>query len=97
MFRTTQDVVELRRWAEMRGARPCRDDRTGRLALVMPNRPGGCALEVGWDEFEPTFLASGEVFVYDDAPGHARCFIGPAAEAHAFICTGVVDGPHALG
>ncbi len=97
MFRTTQDIVELRRWAELRGARPCRDDRTGRLVLVLPGRAGGCALDVGWDEFEPTFLASGEVFVYDDAPGYARFFLGPAAEAHAFICGGVLDGPHVLG
>ncbi len=94
MFRTTQDVVELRRWAEAHGARPCRDERTGRLTLLLPGQGGAC--DVGWDEFEPTFLARGDVFVYDESPGHVQCFIGPAADAHAFLC-GAVDGPHAVG
>lgn len=94
MFRTTQDVVEIRRWAEAHGARPCRDERTGRLVLAFPDQGGGC--DVGWDEFEPTFLANHDVLVYDDAPGHARCFIGPVGEARAFVCGGAVDGEHAL-
>ena len=95
MFRTTQDVVELRRWAESHGARPCRDEHTGRLALLLPGQAGACA--VGWDEFEPAFLAHQDVFVYDESPGRPQCFIGPAAEAHAFICGGAAEGPHAVG
>jgi hypothetical protein len=93
VFRTTQDVVELRRWAEAHGARPCRDERTGRLLLALPAQGGAC--DVGWDEFEATFLACHDVFVYDEAPGRPRCFVGPAADAHAFICGGVADGPQA--
>ena len=86
MFRTTQDVIELRRWAEARGARPCREERTGRLALALPGQGGD--RDVGWDEFEPTFLQRHDVFVYDDAPGCSRCFVGPADEARLFLCGG---------
>ena len=93
MFRTIQDVVELRRWAESHGARPCRDQHTGRPMLALPGQGGTC--DVGWDEFEATFLASHDVFVYDDAPGRPRCFVGPPAEAYAFI-RGAADGPHAV-
>jgi len=93
VFRTTQDVVELRRWAEAHGVRPGRDLATGRLVL---SRPGlGGAWEVGWDEFEPTFLASGDVFVYDEGPGRARWFLGPPAEARAYV-SGTVDTGGAL-
>jgi hypothetical protein len=92
VFRTTQDVVELRRWAEAHGARPCRDERTGRLVLSLPGQ--GSACDVGWDEFEATFLATHHVLVYDESPGRPRCFVGPPAEAQQFIC-GVPDGPHA--
>jgi hypothetical protein len=96
VYRTTQDVVELRRWAEAHGARPRRDERTGRLLLALPGQCGGC--DVGWDEFEPTFLVCHDVFVYDDAPGRPRCFVGPVAEARTFV-SGVeaVQGPHAVG
>ncbi len=83
MYRTTPDVLELRRWAETRGARPCRDG-AGRLVLSLPGHPSGD--EVGWDEFEPTFVTCREVFVYDEAPGSDRCFIGTAEEARAYIC-----------
>jgi hypothetical protein len=87
MFRATQDVVELRRWAELRGARPCRDAESGQLQLAFPD--GACqSVEVGWDEFEPAFVYAREVFVYDDAPGGRRCFIGPLADAQAFVCGG---------
>jgi hypothetical protein len=86
MYRTTQDVIELRRWAETRGARPSREKETGRLRLAFPGDAGGC--DVGWDEFEPAFLTRRDVFVYDDAPGAGSCFLGPAEEAHAFICGG---------
>ncbi len=76
----------MRRWAEAHGARPCRDDRTGRLIIALPGEGGACG--VGWDEFEPAFLTGRDVFVYDDAPGHARCFVGSAEDAQAFICGG---------
>jgi hypothetical protein len=83
VFRTTQDVLEIRRWAEMHGARPCRDLHTGRLRLVLPGQDPEC--EIGWDEFEPTFLHHHDVFVCDDAPGRPSCFVGATAEAQAFI------------
>ncbi len=92
MFRTTEDVVEVRRWAEAHGLRPCRDERTGRLVLV-PAGQDGC--DVGWEEFEPAFLASREVLVYEDGPGRARCFVGPPDEARAYLCGARVDGPAA--
>jgi hypothetical protein len=84
MLRTTLDILELRHWAESRGARPCRDELTGRLGLALPGR--ACtAREVGWDEFEPTFAVTRSVFVYDDSPGARRFFIGGVDEAHAFV------------
>lgn len=83
MLRVTQDVVELRRWAESRGARPCRDRTTGRLALLFGGDP--CAVPVGWGEFEPAFCAGRCVFVYDEAPGSHRSFVGPAEEARAWV------------
>lgn len=83
MLRVTQDVVELRRWAEAHGAQPCRDGSTGRLGLAFGSDP--CTVPVGWDEFEPAFCASRCVFVYDEAPGSRRSFVGPAEEAHAFV------------
>ncbi len=86
MYRTTEDVLELRRWAEVHRARPCREAGSGRLVLSLPGAP--CGEEVGWDEFEPTFVTCRLVFVYDDAPGSARCFLGPTDEARAFICGG---------
>lgn len=83
MLRTTQDVVELRRWAESRGGRPCREGRSGRLGLAFAGEP--CPFPVGWDEFEPAFCASRSVFVYDEGPGAHRFFVGPQDEAHAFV------------
>ncbi len=83
MLRVTGDVVELRRWAESRGGRPCREAGTGRLRLEFG---GGCGeLEVGWEEFEPNFCAGRCVFVYDDAPGAVRWFIGSEADAHEYV------------
>jgi len=85
MLRTTQDVVELRRWAEGRGARPCRDAASGQLLLAFPGI--ACdGVEVGWEEFEPAFVHSRMVCVYDDAPGARRCFISRAEGAQAFVC-----------
>ncbi|ACG74981.1 conserved hypothetical protein [Anaeromyxobacter sp. K] len=88
MLRTTQDVVELRRWAEARAARPCREEASGRLALAMPGESCPAELqEVGWEEFEPAFSYSRAVAVYDDAPGGRRCFVGGYDEAHAFVAS----------
>jgi hypothetical protein len=97
MLRTTQDVLELRRWAEAHGARPCREESSGRLVLDAPGGPAGGVCDVGWEEFEPAFVTGRWVFVYDDAPGCSRCFVGPVEEAHAFVrahgCSGAaVDG-----
>ncbi len=91
MLRVTDDVVELRRWAEARGGRPCRDEASGRLRIAF----GGdrCAVDVGWDEFEPAFCAGRSVFVYDDAPSSPRFFVGGAEEARRFV-SGAQAGPH---
>jgi len=48
--------------------------------------PGdACSVDVGWDEFEPAFCAARSVFVYDDAPGARRHFIGGLDEAQAYL------------
>ncbi|HET8538797.1 MAG TPA: hypothetical protein VFL83_02875 [Anaeromyxobacter sp.] len=86
MLRVTDDVLEVRRWAEARGGRPCRDAATGRLRLAFAG--DACSIEVGWEEFEPAFCASRCVFVYDDAPGARRHFVGATDEARAFLAGG---------
>lgn len=88
MLRTTQDILELRRWAESRGARPCREEESGRLTLVVPGEGAVQVCDVGWEEFEPAFLTRRDVFVYDDAPGCSRCFVGSLVEAHAYVRAG---------
>jgi hypothetical protein len=85
MLRVTEDVLELRRWAETRGARPCRDEPSGRVGLVFPGVPCPASREVGWDEFEATFRAAHGVFVYDDAPGGTRFFVGDVHGARRFV------------
>ena len=84
MLRATEDVVEIRRWAEGRGARPCRDQQTGRLGIAFPGEPCAAA-DVDWAEFEVTFLTKRDVFVYDDAPGARRVFVGDVDEAYRFV------------
>ncbi len=84
MLRVTDDVLELRRWAEARGGSPCRDAATGRLRIAFADDP--CSVEVGWNEFEPAFCAGRCVFVYDDAPDGHRHFVGGMEEAQAFLC-----------
>jgi hypothetical protein len=84
MLRSTEDVVEIRRWAEGRGARPSRVEGSGRLGLAFPGEPSAAA-EVGWDEFEVTFLLTHSVCVYDDAPGGHRAFVGGVEEAYRFV------------
>ncbi len=91
MLRTTQDILELRHWAEARGARPVREEATGRLWLAIPGQPCS-AREVGWDEFEPTFMITHCVFVYEDAPGARHFYIGGVEEAHAFLMREVRAG-----
>jgi len=84
MLHVTEDVVEMRDWAESRGARPCRQPGTGRLGLAFSGEPCEDVL-VGWGEFEPAFCIGHLVFVYDEAPGSRRWFIGSEAEARAFV------------
>jgi hypothetical protein len=85
MLRMTEDVLEVRRWAERHGASPCRDERTGVLELALPDE--ACVVDVGWDEWEPAFCASRCVFVYDDAAGAAlrRHFVGSEEEARRWV------------
>jgi hypothetical protein len=85
MLRVTDDVLELRRWADTRGARPCRDQASGRPGLVFPGTPCPAAQEVGWDEWEATFRHARSVFVYDDAPGGRRWLVGDLAAARRFV------------
>ncbi len=82
MLRVTRDVVEIRRWAELHGGRPCREETTGRL--VMAFEGDACVVHVGWDEFEPAFCTGRFVFVYDDTPGVRRVFIGAPEDAERF-------------
>jgi hypothetical protein len=84
VLRVTDDVLELRCWAESRGGWPCRDPATGRLAVMFPGDAWE-GVEIGWDEFEPTFCQGRCVFVYDDAWGSRRCFVGNEREARAFV------------
>lgn len=91
MLRVTQDVVELRHWAESRGARPCRDPESGRIGLAFPD--GSCPFPVGWDEFEPAFMYVRLVFVYDESPGSRRHFLGTVDEAHAFVSGAIAAAP----
>ena len=87
MLRATQAVTEIRRWAEARGGRPCRDEASGQIGIALPGLP--CeARDVGWDEFEVTFRVTGCVFVYDDAPGSRRMFVGAPDAARAWMSGG---------
>jgi hypothetical protein len=85
MLRTTEDVLELRRWAEERGGAPCRR-LDGRIGLCFGGDPRP-AVFVDWDEFEVNFCLGRCVFVYDDSPGSACSFVGDAEEARAFIAS----------
>ncbi|WP_242346031.1 hypothetical protein [Anaeromyxobacter terrae] len=90
MLRATQAVTEMRHWTEARGGRPCRDEESGRLWIALPGEP--CeARDVGWDEFEVTFRVNGLVFLYDDAPGARRLFVGKPDAARAWMCGGARD------
>ena len=84
MIRATGDVVELRRWAEQRGARPCRQEGTGRVLLAFQGE--ACRdPEVDWGEFESNFCMGRCVFVYDDAPGAHQHFLGSVSEARIYF------------
>jgi hypothetical protein len=83
MLRVTQDVLEIRRWAEARDARPCRNPASGRLGFAFPGED--CPFPIGWDEFEPAFCAAGCVFVCEDRPDGRRCFVGGTEEARAYV------------
>ncbi len=82
MLRVTRDIVDVRRWAELRGGRPCRN-AAGEITLAFEGEP--CDFVIGWDEFEPTFCAGHCVFVYDEAPGSHRFFVGAQEDADRFI------------
>ncbi len=83
MLRATQDVLELRTWAQSRGGWPCRR-LDGKIALNFPGEP--CrGVEIGWDEFEPNFCVGRCVLVYDDSVGSTRWFIGNDEEARRFV------------
>jgi len=90
MLRVTDDVLEVRRWAERHGARPCRDRQTGRLELAAPGEP--CAVDVGWDEWEPTFRWSRCFLVYDDAPGFRPHFVGDEDAARDWLAVALGRG-----
>ena len=95
MLRVTDDILEVRHWAEERGACPCRDAQ-GRIGLCFGDRVD-VAL-VGWDEFEPSFVLGRRVLVYDDAPDCRHHFIGTQEEARAYVAaadprlTGAAEG-----
>jgi hypothetical protein len=83
MLRVTDDILELRTWAEERRGRPCRLP-DGRLTLCF-DAGEGPALPVGWGEFEVIFVGGHLAFVYDDAPGCNHCLVGSAEEARAYV------------
>jgi hypothetical protein len=85
MLRATSDVIEVRRWAEDRGACPCRQEVTGRLSLAYPADCPADTRQIGWDEFEPIFRLSRLVCIYDDAPAGVRFFVGSEVEARRFV------------
>ncbi len=79
----TQSVSTIRRWTEERQGWPCRR-LDGRLDVGFAGE--ACrGIEIGWNEFEPTFCALGAVFVLDDAPESRTCFVGPPDEARRFL------------
>lgn len=83
MLRVTTDVLEVRRMADLHGLHPCRDEETGALTLARPGER--CAVDVGWDEWEPAFRAARCVLVYDDAPGLQAAFVGDADAAQDWM------------
>ncbi len=87
MLRATQELMQIRRWSEARSGRPCRDEANGRLSVALPGEPCS-AREVGWDEFEVTFRVWGCVFLYDDAPGARRSFVGTPEAAREWMGDG---------
>jgi hypothetical protein len=81
MWRSTQELVQMREWVESRAGWPCRRI-DGRITFNFPGeRCGG--LEIGWAEFEINFLAGRMAFAYEDEePG--RWLLGTWAEARDF-------------
>jgi hypothetical protein len=95
MLRVTEDVLEVRRWAERHGARPCRDQETGHLKLAMPGER--CTVDVGWAEWEPAFVWGRNVLVYDDAPGVGPHFVGDEAQARRWLAAARGRADHLPG
>lgn len=85
MLRVTDDLIEVRRWAEHRGGQPCRRPDGQPCLSFAPGAPP--PVPVGWDEFEATFVLGRCVLAYDDAPGSRRCFIGTEHDVRAFVRT----------
>ncbi len=85
MLRVTDDLMEVRHWAERRGGRPCRRLDGQPCLTFEPSAPS--AIPVGWDEFEAAFVLGRCVLAYDDAPGCVRCFIGKESDIRAFVRT----------
>jgi len=83
MLRVTEDVLEVRHWAEERGGSPCRRP-DGHLTLCFGADPSP-AIPVGWEEFEPNFMLGRCVLVYDDSPGCNHCLVGTMEEARAYV------------
>jgi hypothetical protein len=92
MLRVTEDLLELRHWAEERNGRPCRHP-DGRIGLCFGGDPRP-ALAVGWDEFEANFCLGRYVVVYDDSPGCSHVFLGSVEEARAYVASA---DPHVSG
>jgi hypothetical protein len=83
MLRVTDDILELRHWAEERCGYPCRE-LGGRVILCFVADPSP-ALAIGWDEFEPIFSLGRLVAVYDDGPGCNEVFVGTSREAREYV------------
>jgi hypothetical protein len=92
MLRVSEDLLELRHWAEERYGHPCRHP-DGRIGLCFGADPSP-ALPVGWDEFEANFCLGRCVFVYDDSPGCNHVFIGNVNEARVYVASA---DPHVSG
>ncbi len=84
MLRVTDDILEVRHWAEERKGGPCRR-ADGRIGVCFGERLQ--VHRIGWDEFEPAFCAGRCVLVYDDAPDCTRWFIGSEEEARAYVAS----------
>lgn len=91
MLRVTDELVEVRRWAEARGARPFRHADGG---LALEQGEPDAAVAVDWGEFESAFRLGRSVAVFDEAPGSCTSYVGTKEEARAYVARAA---PHASG